>query len=117
MDELILRYLDGQATDVERHRVDKWRRASSDNEAWFQETQFLWDGLRNAAEPRESVRPDITSMLSEAERLRRKDHATRHTLTFFDSRWFGFGLAAAACLAVALMELRAWRVREVPPTR
>ncbi|MEJ2206351.1 MAG: hypothetical protein P8170_19850 [Gemmatimonadota bacterium] len=44
MDELILRHLNGEATDVEQRRLENWREASPGNEVRFLEARAIWNG-------------------------------------------------------------------------
>jgi ferric-dicitrate binding protein FerR (iron transport regulator) len=43
MEELILRFLSGEASSFEKARLKRWRAESPENEARFQELSHLWD--------------------------------------------------------------------------
>jgi ferric-dicitrate binding protein FerR (iron transport regulator) len=89
MDEVILRHLCGEATDVDRGRLDEWRTASPENEIRFRQLQVLWGGLERVRSRRPATRPDIDAMLQEAERRR----SASRTITFrkppFRTLWAG----------------------------
>ena len=114
MDELILKYLSGDATDVERHRIEKWRESSADHDSRFREIEVLWTGLGQATPRRSSPRPDIDAMLGEAERRRSRARAQRSRRAFLRSPWVGYGLAAAASIALAIFAVNVWQARHLP---
>jgi transmembrane sensor len=98
VDEIVLRYLDGTATDVERHRVEKWRRAAPENETQFCEIEAIWEGLGHVTSRHQGVRPDAASFIDAAERRRKHLRARRTRSAVLRSPWFSFGAAAAAVL-------------------
>lgn len=51
MDQIIIRFLRGQATPEEEARLVSWRRASAANEQQFQETSAVWDATAPPAVP------------------------------------------------------------------
>jgi len=112
MDELILRHLGGEATDVEVHRLDKWRAASPENELHFQEMAALWEGLGRLPRGRAARRPDPQGMMTEAEARR----ARRSRRAPVRSPWAGYGLAAAASIATIFLGVRLWNAHESPAT-
>lgn len=113
MDELILRHLNGEATDVEQHRLEKWRAASAENEARYREARAVWQGLGSVRTPRGGARPDARAIMAEAERRRTRSRARRSARAFLRSPWVGYGTAVAAGLALAFFGLRSWQAREV----
>lgn len=55
VDELIVRALQGVASEAEERLLDAWRNASHDNERYFRETERVWAsgaGLRSGGAPR-----------------------------------------------------------------
>jgi len=114
MDELILRHLNGEATDVEERRLENWRGASSDNEVRFQEVQAIWDGLGSVTGPRLSRRPDAHAMMAEAERRRARQRASRSRRAVLRSPWTGYGIAAAAALVLGFVGLEMWPGMSTP---
>ena len=112
MDELILRHLSGEATDVEEHRFERWRTASVENEARYREMSALWEGLGTVARPGRIRRPDIDAMMAAAERRRTRGRWKHAGRAFLRSPWVAYGLAAAAVLVVALFGVRDWRAGE-----
>lgn len=111
MDELILRQLNGEVTDVEQHRLEKWRAASPGNEGRYQEVRALWEGLGTLSRSGRASTPDAPSMMAEAERRRARSRARRSRREVLRSPWIGYGVAAAAGLALAFIGLRAWTSR------
>jgi transmembrane sensor len=108
MDELILRHLSGEATDVEQRRLEHWRAASSANEVRFREVQAVWSGLGTVRSPRRSRRPDPDAMMAEAERRRARQRASRSRRAVLRSPWTGYGIAAAAVLVLGFVGLDVW---------
>jgi len=106
MDDLILRQFDGAATDVEQHRLEKWRAASAENEARYRELEALWAGLGRVTTPPASRRPAAASWMAEAERRRARSRASRARRAFFRSPWAAYGTAAAATLVLGFVAVR-----------
>lgn len=109
MDELILRYLSGDATDVEARRVEKWRDAAPENGARVRELTSLWTGLGRARSPSRRPHPPVEVLLEEAERRREASRTKAARRALLRSPWAGYGLAAAAVMALAFVGLEAWR--------
>ena len=116
MDELILRHLSGEATDVEVHRLDKWRAASAENEAHFREVDALWEGLGRLRSHGTARRPDVESMMAEAELRRSRSRTRRSRRALVRSPWIGYGLAAAASIAMVVFGVGVWQGREASGT-
>ncbi len=116
MDEVILRHLSREATDVEEHRLDKWRAASPENEGRFQELRALWEGLGRVETRRTARRPDVDAMVAEAEQRRSRSRARRSRRAFVRSPWVGYGLAAAASIAMVAFGVRLWQARDASGT-
>jgi transmembrane sensor len=113
MDELILRHLNGEATDVEQRRLEHWREAAPANEGRFREVQAVWSGLGSVRSPRLSSRPDPRAMMAEAERRRARRRASRSRMAVLRSPWTGYGIAAAAALVLGFVGLEVWQERVV----
>lgn len=111
MDDLILRYLNGEATDVEERRLEKWREDSSENQARYQEAQALWAAMGRIETPRAGTQPDARAMMIEAERRRARSRASRSRRAVLRSPWMGYGLATAATLALAFVGAQMWSVQ------
>lgn len=112
MDELILRHLSGETTDVERHRLEKWRESSPTNESRFQELRALWDRLEEASPSSPpSPLPDAGALMAEAERRRARSRAKRSRMAVLRSPWTGYGIAAVVIM-IALFGVRTWRTLE-----
>jgi len=102
MDELIVKQLGGSATDIEVRLVDRWRQESANNERTYQELRALWEvtGASVLVAPQP---PSLSAVLAEAAERRRHAHSRRRGLAMLRSPWLGYGLAAAAIAAVALL--------------
>ena len=109
MDELILRQLNGEATDVEEHRIEKWRVVSFENEARYREMSVLWEGLGTVVRHGRARRPDVDAIVAEAERRRSWGQWSRARRAFLRSPWLAYGIATAAVLVLALFGVRDWR--------
>ncbi len=109
MDELILRYLSGDATDVEMRRVEKWRDASADNARHVRELTVLWEALGHARGAARAPRPRAAALMEEAERRRGASRSQAARRALLRSPWAGYGLAAAAAVVAAFVGLDAWR--------
>jgi transmembrane sensor len=110
MDEVILKVLNGDATDGERLRLAQWREASPENEMRFLELESVWDGLGRLTRRRAESGPDVGAMIAEAERRRARAPGVRERHGFVRS-WLGIGVAAAACMALVFAGTRVWRGR------
>jgi len=108
MDELIARVLSGEASDVERGRLDRWRRESPDNERRCQELADVW-ALRALDEPLRPLPPvpPAADIIAEAERRRSEaiPLASRRPAWRRPVWW----AAAAAAVIVVGMGLARWR--------
>ena len=101
MDESILRYLAGDADQLERRRLERWIEASDANRARFHEIQGVWTrtdlGPRPPGPP-----PDVRVVVEEAERRRasgtqrRRRHRGRRLAA-------ALGLATAAAVVAVLL--------------
>ncbi len=111
MDELIVRYLSGDATDVEARRVEKWRDASAGNAAHVRELAALWEGLDRVRTSERHPRPRAEALMEEAERRREASRSTAARRALLRSPWAGYGLAAAAVLVASFVGLDAWKER------
>jgi transmembrane sensor len=101
MDDLILRHLGGEATDVDEHRLERWRAASEANEARYRELEGLWSGLGRIETPRAARRPAPAAWIAEAERRRERARASRLRRAIFRSPWAAYGTAVAATAVLA----------------
>lgn len=109
MDELILRYLSGRATDVEVRRVEKWRDASPGNAGRLREMGDLWEALGHVRGAAHGLRPSADLLMQEAERRREASRSRAAWWAVVRSPWAGYGLAAAAVVVAAFVGLDAWR--------
>ncbi len=116
MDELILRYLNGEASDMEVHRLEKWREADPGNEVRVREVRALWDALGQVRPRSLAPRPAVDALVREAERRRQGAHAHASRHAVLRSRWTGYGVAAAALAVLAFVGTQAWRARTATET-
>ncbi len=116
MDELILKYLSGEATDLEVHRLEKWREADPGNEVRVREARALWDALAHVRTRPLAPHPPLDALVREAERRRQGTRTRASRRAFLRSGWTGYGLAAAALIVLAFLGTEAWRARSAPAT-
>lgn len=107
MDELILRLLRGETSDIEERQIERWRAAASENESAFQEIRALWLVAETRGGSDEGT-PDPDVIIARAEQRRRAASARARRRDVVRSPWWGWGLAAAALAALTLV-LRADR--------
>jgi transmembrane sensor len=92
LDELIIRFLRGEAEPAEHARLSTWRGASQENERKFQEVAAIW---RATAPNSSAARPSAGILIERAERRRTSSWPLRVA-----------ALAAMLLLGLALGELR-----------
>ncbi|HKJ01554.1 MAG TPA: FecR domain-containing protein [Longimicrobiales bacterium] len=102
MDDLILKVVTGNATDLECHQVERWRRESAANERRYQEERRLWDAV--GALPRAGTHPapDVADLTAAAEGRRGRHGARARRRAVMRSPWLGYGAAAAVVALVSL---------------
>ena len=97
MDEHIVNFLRGQATEFERRRVEHLRSSSPpESEVEFQEFRETWTAFEGMGEGSVGPPPSATAIARAAGRRRSRARG----LAVVRSPWMGFGLAAAAALAI-----------------
>src|SRR5690606_17586061 len=107
LETLLLRVLQGHATEAERAALMRWREASPENEARYREQERLWELLGKAAptvpvsEPPsgQAIVDMVSSYGHQAARWPQRSRRTRALAS----------LAAAAVIVVALGVIRPWR--------
>ncbi len=102
MDELIVKQLEGRATDIEARRIDQWRRASAENERAWQEAREVWELMGSAAPAPSGTPPSAAEVTAAAEARRRRSAARRRGKGLLRSPWLSYGLAAAAVAALVI---------------
>lgn len=111
MDELILRVLRGEGSEIEERQVRKWRESSSANERQYTLMARLWNLTEaKARSPGASV-PAATADIVRAAEVRR---AVKRIKGRPGRRLAVWGIAAAAVLAIGVGVTR-WRAAIVPP--
>lgn len=115
MEQVILRYLRQRASAFEQRQLKRWREASPENEAKFQEYALLWK-LAEVSRPSGSASPPPVDQIRRQASAAARDRAKPLTARRNDSmRWGRRGLVAAAILtlAVGLSQLR--HHEQIPP--
>ncbi len=100
MEESIVRVLSGEASELEALKVERWRKASPENERTFQEFAHAWNltGLNDACEATPPV-PSAKQILDLVERRKRGATPPPRRPHWPHYRWV-WAAAAAAVLAV-----------------
>ncbi len=105
MDELIVKWLRGEATDIEVRRLDRWRAESSENEREFRAFIGLWEESYEPEAPAIRPPPDLREILREGDARRTRSQARVARRAVLRSPW-GYGLTAAAVGALIFFGLR-----------
>ncbi|MEQ9400674.1 MAG: FecR domain-containing protein [Longimicrobiales bacterium] len=114
MDELILRHLQGETSDIEARSLERWRAHAPENERHYQSVRRVW-GL-TVPEPGASVPPPaLDAVIAEAEARRRQDRGRSQRRAVLRSPWTGYTLAAAAVAALALFATTDRGAAPAPP--
>jgi transmembrane sensor len=105
MDELIVKSLRGQATDIELRQLERWRAESKANEGEYQAFVLLWRRSFEGDPPAVKPPPPVEAIMREGDlrRARRESKASRRAV--LRSPWTGVGLAAAAAAVVLFLNL------------
>lgn len=84
VDEIILRFLQGRATEVEQARLRRWRRASAENEARFERFERIWAATELADGPPVPLpeAPPAAALLDRFERRRLRAARARRVRRF-----------------------------------
>lgn len=114
MDELIIRYLRGEATEFEVRQLEHWTAESKENERQFIETRRLWLMLDEMENPAVDPPPALTRVVETAERRRRRIRARETRRAALRSPWAGYGLAAAAVVTTLFLGVRGVRDEPLP---
>lgn len=103
MDELIVRRLRGEATDIEARQLDRWRAESPENEREYGAFIDLWSRTSEPGTLPVGPTPGLGEILREgdARRTRARTQAARRA--FLRSPWVASGLTAAVAAALILL--------------
>lgn len=101
MDELIIRSLQGEISEVEERRLAEWRAAATTRERHYQEVKRLW-ALGEVLDPLASPEPPprVRDLAVTPRRL-----SPRPPLARFSGKRFGYMLAGAAAAGIAAAAL------------
>lgn len=107
MDQIIIRSLQGTATEAEEKRLRTWRRAAKENEIRYREVTRLWELTEAARAPAAGRRPPSADEIIEFANADRADDqpATRVPKTRQSDTWTTLRRATAAMSAAALVLL------------
>ncbi|MFC1660949.1 FecR family protein [Gemmatimonadota bacterium] len=103
MDELIVKQLRGEATDIEVRQLDHWRAESPENEEEYRAFLSLWN---QACEPEMVVvgpAPVLAEIVREGDARRARGHARAARRAVLRSPWAAYGLTAAAVAALVFL--------------
>ena len=104
MDEQILRVLRGEATEIEVRQLDRWRADAPGNERTFQDAKAIW-ALTARTPDHRGASADAARMREEGEDRRRRNHQRASRRAILRSPWVGYGVAAAAVVALTFLGL------------
>jgi transmembrane sensor len=103
MDDLIVKRLRGEATDIEIRKLDRWRAESSANESEYRAFVDLWDQAAEAASAAIRPPPAVEEIVKRGDARRARDRARATRRAVLLSPWTGFGLAATAAAIVIFL--------------
>lgn len=109
MDELILKALSGNATDLELRQVERWRREDVGNERAYRARQAVWEALDVASRSSATTPPPVGEIVERAELRRRREGVWTWGRAVVRSPWLAYGTAAAAVVALLAFGLRSPR--------
>ncbi len=100
MDELIVKWLRGEATDIEARQLDHWRTESSENDREYRAFISLWNGTGEPEAPAVGPPPALEEIVrvGDARRARGQARATRRAILRSPWPWYGLTAAAVAVL-------------------
>lgn len=105
MDELIVRYLTGETSDLEARALERWRAESSENERAYRELAATWRASERRGGEVRAPAPATRAVLEAAERRRHRRAARTRRARALRSPWLAYGLAAAAVVALVFVGL------------
>lgn len=92
----------GEADELSRHKVARWRQASGENARTLRELERLW-ALVGEVEPRAVPRaPEAATILAEARARRRRAQGRAARRALVRGPWVRYGLAVAVVAALVL---------------
>ncbi len=106
MDEVIVKRLQGEATDIEIRQLDRWRAESSENEQAYSTFISLWNETCEPKTPTLRPAPTLEEIVREGDARRARSQARAARRAVLRSPWAGYGLTAAAVAVVIFFTLR-----------
>lgn len=108
MEDIIVRYLNGQASDEEKQRLLAWLRAHEDNRKLFSELQTVWQIADRHADPAEEAQMAFNRFIR---RIDSHEMGRRKEIRTLSAKW----MAAAAAIIVLLSAGSFWVGRSKSP--
>ncbi len=105
MDDLIVKRLRGEATDIEVRQLDHWRAESSDNEREYRAFISLWNETCEPEAPVVGPAPSLEKIVREGDARRTRGQARAARRAVLRSPWAGYGLMAAAVAVLIFLAL------------
>ena len=105
MDELIVKRLRGEATDIELQQLDHWRAESSENEQAYAAFISLWIRTGEPEAPALDPPPALEEIVREGDARRARGQARAARRAVLRSPWVGYGLTAAAVAVLIFLAL------------
>jgi ferric-dicitrate binding protein FerR (iron transport regulator) len=103
MHELIVKRLRGEATDIESRQLDRWRGQTSENEGEYRAFVELWNRAREVERPAVGPAPDVDAIVREGDARKARRHAAAGGWGRLRPSRVGYGLAAAAAVALLFL--------------
>lgn len=105
MDEVIVKRLRGEATDIEVRQLDHWRGESSENDQAYGAFISLWNGTFEPETPALRPPPTLEKIMREGDARRARGQARAARRAVLRSPWTGYGLIAAAVATLIFLTL------------
>ncbi len=105
MDELIVKVLHGEATDIEIRQLERWRAESPENEREYNAFVSLWNDTGEPETPLVAPPPSLEGIVREGDARRANGRARAARRALLRSPWAGIGLTAAAAATLSFLVL------------
>jgi len=105
MDELIVKRLRGEATDIETRRLDRWRTESSENDRAYVAFVSDWNMTGEPTAPAVGTAPELKKIMQEGDARRARGQVQAVGRAVLRSPSARYGLIAAAAAILILLTL------------